>query len=118
MNVFRLYPNGAGPSEPYYVDVKIDIKEEKGKYDIGVSYEFDERIKTKKERTSLIKRLELYDNDCDIYYEGDIIVKNELTDKLVEYLLLDDEFLQTKCGLEDVHSYRLGLLKMVQLLWA
>ena len=59
--------------------------------------------------------MELYDNDCDMYYEGDIIVKNELTTKLVEYLLLDDEFLQTKCGLEDVHGYRLGLLKMVQL---
>lgn len=118
MNVFRLYPNGEGPSEPHYVDVKVDVKEANGNYDISVSYKFDEKIKTKKEQNSLIKRLELYDNDCGIYYEGDIIVKNDLTDKLMEYLLVDDEFLQTKCGLEDVHSYRLGLLKMVQLLWA
>ena len=48
---------------------------------------------------------------------GEIIYKNELTDKLTEYLLMDDEILETKTGMTTVTDYRINIMRMISNLW-
>lgn len=114
-NTFKvLHPNNN------YLQINIIIKElnynsEGCKYDISLSYLFDEKI-AYSSRTNYIKYLNLFDDDGN-YYGGDIIHKNELTEKLVEYLLMTDEELQKYSGRITSDCYRINLIQSINLFW-
>jgi hypothetical protein len=49
--------------------------------------------------------------------KGEIIRKNSLTNKLVEYLLMSFEDLQKEIGQTAVLTYKLNIMKSISLLW-
>ena len=50
-------------------------------------------------------------------YGGDIIFCNEMTDKMVDYLLLDDIELEKISGVSDTMHYRKMIMGSIGLLW-
>ena len=49
--------------------------------------------------------------------DGEIIAQNELSDKLIEFLVMDDEKLQQKSGNTHVKQYRSLIIKTISLFW-
>ena len=49
--------------------------------------------------------------------DGDIIVQNELSDKLIEFLIMNDDDLQEKTGNAHVTEYRKQIIKTISLFW-
>jgi hypothetical protein len=48
---------------------------------------------------------------------GEIIYKNEMTEKMVEYLLMDEEELSQYSGYTNPSTYKLHIMKCISLLW-
>ena len=49
--------------------------------------------------------------------DGDIIVQNELSDKLIEFLIMNNDDLQEKSGTVHVTEYRKQIIKTISLFW-
>ena len=49
---------------------------------------------------------------------GEIIYKNELTEKMIEYLLMDDIKLSQQIGVGTPYNYKTSIMKMITHLWA
>ena len=112
MNTFRLHPLG----ENLYVDIIFKVEEKKNTYYIKFEYNFEDNLNEKKNDT-IMKKLNLYDNMIESYYEGDIIHKNSLTEQLISYMLLSDEELEKCSGRVMSECYRLNLINTIKLLW-
>jgi hypothetical protein len=113
MNTFCIHPLG----EDNYVEITFNVLIKSETYHINFTYNFSEQINTKYKRKSILKNLDLYDNELEEYYKGDIIAKNSLTDELVSYMLMNDKDLELKSGHVHSESYRLSLIKTIKLLW-
>lgn len=111
-NTFRLHPL----AEDDYVDIIYTVEEKNNKYYINFKYKFEDNLDQKIE-CGIMKKLNLYDKELDIYYEGDIIHINSLTKELVSYMLLSDEELENHSGHVTSECYRLTLINMIKLLW-
>ena len=55
----------------------------------------------------------MLENNCD----GEILYKNDLSEKIVEYLLMDDKELKNKTGFGTVWNYKASIMKMITHLW-
>lgn len=61
-----------------------------------------------------------FEHDIDFrnnHMDGEIIAKNELTDKLVEFLIMSDYELDKVCGSIDAVVYRQQIIKSITLFW-
>lgn len=112
MNTFRLHPLG----ETLYVDITFKVKEKDNKYHIDFEYSFENNL-DEKIKNNIIKKLNLYDNMIESYYEGEIINKNSLTEQLMSYMLLSDQELEKFSGRVIAECYRLNLINTIKLLW-
>ena len=111
-NTFRLHPLG----DNLYVDINFKVEEKNNKYYIDFEYNFEDNL-NEKIKNNIIKKLNLYDNMIESYYEGEIIHKNSLTEQLISYMLLSDEELEKFSGHVMTECYRLNLINTIKLLW-
>ena len=86
-------------------------------YNIVFFYTFPSELDTDNDRKIFMKRLGLYDETIDNYYEGDIIRKNPMTQELIKLMMLNDENLKTHSGYVTAECYRLTLVNIIKLLW-
>tara|TARA_B100001175_G_C19502924_1_gene639197 strand:- start:208 stop:567 length:360 start_codon:yes stop_codon:yes gene_type:complete len=112
-NKFIIHPNGSDN----YVEITCDINIKETTYEVSYKYRFSEKIDTVEKEISILKILELYDNDAMDPYEGDIIYKNSLSEHLIKYLCMSDEDLSKVSGNVHYENYRLSIIKSIQLLW-
>ena len=112
-NTFILHPNGSDD----YVSITCKITIKDTTYVLDYKYTFPEKINTSEKKTNILKKLELYDNDTQAPYEGDIIYKNGLTEQLIKYICMSDEDLSKVSGNVHCESYRLSIIKSIQLFW-
>ena len=110
---FIIHPLGSDN----YVEITCDINIKETTYEVSYKYRFSEKIDTVEKEISILKILELYDNDAMDPYEGDIIYKNSLSEHLIKYLCMSDEDLSKVSGNVHYENYRLSIIKSIQLLW-
>lgn len=111
---FNYYRNTYQDGKKSHCSVKINIQEveyidTKKKY-YYISYEYDV------DKTNILHPF-YRDKSMEEHLDGEIIYKNELTDKLTEYLLMDDKILETKTGMTTVTDYRINIMRMISNLW-
>ena len=112
-NKFIIHANGSNN----YIEIICDINIKETTYEVNYKYKFSEKIDTIEKKISILKILELYDNDAMNPYEGDIIYKNSLSEQLIKYLCMSDEDLSKVSGNVHYENYRLSIIKSIQLLW-
>ena len=112
MNTFRLHPLG----ETLYVDITFKVKEKNNKYNIDFEYSFEDNL-DEKIKNNIMKKLNLYNNMIESYYEGEVIHKNSFTEQLISYMLLPDQELEKFSGRIVAECYRLNLINTIKLLW-
>lgn len=112
-NTFILHPNGSDD----YVTITCNITIKETKYVLDYKYTFPEKNNTIQKKMSILKKLELYDNDTQAPYEGDIVYKNGLTEQLIKYICMGDDDLSKVSGNVHCESYRLSIIKSIQLFW-
>ena len=108
------YYNYRNYGKKSYCSVKINVQaveyiDTKKKY-YYISYEYDV------DETNILHPF-YCDKSMEEHLDGEIIYKNELTDKLTEYLLMNDEILATKTGMTTVTDYRINIMRMISTLW-
>jgi len=99
-----------------------ELKYEDGNYyyDIAYTYNFIKSNKKSDESNNKLKIIlhPFYGNNmCKDSSDGDIVFKNELTTKMVEYLLMDDNELVEKTGLTSTQRYRINIMNSLALFW-
>ena len=99
-------------------NVNINIKEVM--YDNGSKYYYivytNEFKNNNLIEDTINKSHPFFDNDDLIeHLDGDIIVKNEMTDSMVKYLIMDKDELQTKIGNTDTNYYKSVIMKTITL---
>ena len=112
-NTFILHPNGSDD----YVTITCNITIKETKYVLDYKYTFPEKNNTIQKKMSILKKLEIYDNDTQAPYEGDIVYKNGLTEQLIKYICMSDDDLSKVSGNVHCESYRLSIIKSIQLFW-
>tara|TARA_A100001015_G_C14816484_1_gene642904 strand:- start:427 stop:783 length:357 start_codon:yes stop_codon:yes gene_type:complete len=65
----------------------------------------------------IIKHSSKDDNNSDSYIEGDIVVKNAMTEKMIEFLFMADENLKKFSGLRPPEDYRVEIIHCLHILW-
>ena len=106
-----------GFDEKNYCLVKIDVTEveyndTKKKY-FYISYQYDYSKDLDKSTHPFYGNEYLLEN----HQDGEIIFKNELSDKLIEYLLMDEKKLYNKIGFGTVYNYKSSIMKMITHIW-
>lgn len=112
-NTFILHPNGSND----YVTITCNIIIKETTYTLDYKYTFPEKINTIEKKINILKKLELYDNYIQAPYEGDIVYKNSLTEQLIKYICMSDDDLSKVSGNVHCESYRLSIIKSIQLFW-
>lgn len=112
-NTFILHPNGSNDC----VAITCEITIKKTTYILDYKYTFPEKNNTIQQNMSILKKLELYDNDTQAPYEGDYVYKNGLTEQLIKYICMSDTDLSKVSGNIHYESYRLSIIKSIQLFW-
>ena len=99
------------------INVEFSYTEKNNCYDIKFIYKFPSEIDTLNKQINFMKKLDLYDTITEMFYEGDIINKNPMTEQLINLIMLNDDDLKTHSGHVNSESYRLSLIHIIQLLW-
>ena len=105
-------------NELYYCNVTINIKELKYSngiihYDISYLYTYSDNLEQSKQCNPFYYSSDIY-NSNDMY--GVIIIKNEMTTIMVEYLMMDFDELQKYCGSTWSMQYKIYIMTMLTLL--
>jgi len=120
-NVFRFkdeesYSDGI---DPFY-DVTVNVTE--NLYEDGISYfyidykyKFNESPNPSNNQIARINAHPFRDNLENA--DGVIVMKNDLTTKMVEFLLKDDKELDKTTGFTTVQRYRINLMHSLALFW-
>jgi len=109
----------------YIVNIIVkDLKYEDGNqyYDISYNFYFVKSEKNSINEQNNFKKLSHPFNlnpyiDSFQEYEGDIIVKNEMTDIMIEYLLMDDDKLSKFTGHTTTQKYRQNIMWSLCMFW-
>ena len=112
-NTFIIHPNGL----ECYVKITCNINVDRDKYVIDYVYDYSDTLNTLKKKINILKYLELYDSELKEPYSGDIIHKNSLSEQLIKYLCMSDKDLEKYSGNVQAESYRINIIKSIQLLW-
>lgn len=102
-----------------YYDVIVNVTEKlcnngKKYFDIDYEYKFNESTKC----SHNVDRMNAHPF-CENLYdaEGVIVIKNDLTTKMVEFLLMEDEELCKIIGVTIIQRYRQNLMHSLALFW-
>ena len=106
------FSNEFNPNELNYCLVKVTVKvisykDSKCKY-------YDITYENKYANKKSIFLHPLFDTDS---LDGEIIVKNPLTEKLVEFLLMDYKTLEKFSGNSTAQCYKGSIMRMISELW-
>lgn len=112
-NTFIIHPNGL----ECYVKITCNINVNCDKYVIDYTYDYSNTINTPLKKINILKNLELYDSELKEPYSGDIIHRNSLSEQLIKYLCMSDKDLEKYSGNVQAESYRINIIKSIQLLW-
>ena len=101
-----------------YTIVKVNVQKKKYVngdifYYVNYDYEYSEDTPNVKETNPLVKLSEYVDE----IYDGEIIYANELTDKLIKYLLMPYEELKQFSGNGTPQRYKYCVMESIKLLW-
>ncbi len=103
--------------EDNYCLVKIKIEDieyiESKKIYYYISYDYKFGDKSNMMSHPFFGNKEMLENN----YEGEIIVKNELSKILIEFLLMDENNLKDKTGFTTTYNYRSSIMKMITHIW-
>ena len=111
MNTFTVSSIG----EDNQIEITFSVEEKNDRYNTKFEYKFSDSYTKLEAKITMMKQLDLYINEQ--FYSGDTICKNELSEKLISYMLLSDEELNKISGRTYVKCYRLILIHMIKLLW-
>ena len=94
------------------VTIKVMEKISGGKpiYDISYSYEYSNKDSMRANPFFYSKNIEESDK------EGVIVYKNDMTDQMINYLLMDSDELSQKCGMFWV-QYKIKIMESLANLW-
>jgi hypothetical protein len=125
-NTFRFdSQNNFTNSSSHYlttITVRLIQYEDGGKY-YYVSYKhkfIKDPLLSQEENKAIMKKIHPLTSFSHIdsdSYGGDIIFCNEMTDKMIDYLLLDDIELEKVSGVSDAMHYRKMIMGSIGLLW-
>ena len=107
------FKNEMNPHDPFYCKVGIKVDEilyDTGEkyFDIGYTYDYHGEESSRR----LIQPLYKADD-----HDGVIVLKNTMTEVMVDYLLMDDEDLQKVAGSSTAQHYRLQIMRNLNMLW-
>ena len=99
---------------------QINVKVEKKKYQDGklyyyVHYTYQYSVDNK--RCQQANPLISLTDEKDEIYDGDIIAVNDLTDQLINYLLMPFDKLKKYTGNSTPQHYKTKIIESIQLLW-
>jgi hypothetical protein len=123
-NTFKFYENerdSIDDSSPY-LEVKIIVTEKEYENKKRFYYvDYDYKIITKSDLCeaksfNIFKNTFPFKND-DCNSNGEVIYKNDLTSKIVDYLLMDDDELEKYTNNNTAQTYRSELMKALVSLW-
>jgi hypothetical protein len=119
-NTFKIV---SSTFDDVYFLLKIIVKElryESGKeyYDISYEYEFNGSNKLNSKQNNILKvELHPFYKEDNVNREGEIVYKNEMLTKMIEYLLMNDDELEIHTGFTTSQTYRINLMKAISLFW-
>ena len=122
---FKIY-NLDQPNDNEYCEITIQVDEnlydnKETYYDISYAYQYSDNNRTTVIKTNpfmlmdnhRINKQELFNE----HSEGEIIVKNSFTEKLIEYLLMDYDSLGKYSGNTTPEEYKLQIMETITLFW-
>lgn len=117
---FRMY-NKDQPKDNEYCETTINVEEKLYEnkeiyYDVSYKYEYSNNDNTTIIKTNPFMQMnnqELFDG----HSEGEIIVKNSFTEKLIEYLLMDYDSLGLHSGNTTPEEYKLQIMETITIFW-
>ncbi len=100
-----------------YCEMKVTVKVNKKLYDL--SYEYRYMGKANKFYNPFYTAFPTHEDEHNMRpgSDGEIIVKNKLTDCLVEYLLMPVEEMENIIGYSYAEDYKIHILQMISRLW-
>jgi hypothetical protein len=114
--IMKLQFHSSYLREENYCDTTIKLKEiqydedpNQNYYDISYKHKLSNKNLTTQQAHPFYKNME--------DKSGEIIKKNSLTEKLVEYLLMDFEELQKHSGKTPAETYKKRIMESISLLW-
>jgi hypothetical protein len=104
---------------PFY-DVTVNVTEklyENGNkyFDIDYEYKFNQSPNPSNNKVARINAHPFKDNLDNA--DGVIVIKNDLTSKMVDFLLMDDEELDKLTGFTTDQRYRINIMHSLALFW-
>ena len=120
-NVFRFedeesYSESIGPFYDVTINVTENLYEDGSSYFyIDYKYKFNESSNPSSNEVARINAHPFRDNLENA--DGVIVIKNDLTTKMVEFLLKDDKELDKSTGFTSVQRYRINLMHSLALFW-
>ena len=113
-SILRLH-DPFNEEESEYTDVKIEI--ERKKYDSGqdffyVTYAYSYPPCNHEKRGN-----PFLSSSYKEHAEGDIVAANEMTERMMEYLLMDLDDMTEVCGRVSPLSYKISLMRALTHLW-
>ena len=89
-----------------------EYKDTKKRY-FYISYEYEYGENSNKSANPFYGNKEMLENHSD----GEIIFKNELSEKLVDFLLMNDEELSERIGFGSTFNYKSSIMRMITHIW-
>lgn len=108
---FDIYDN----LEEYYCLVTIIVDDNNNIYDISYNYEYSPGEQSKRAYPFFYSNISKELNKENI--EGVIVLKNSLTEKLIEYLLMEPKELEKQIGNTWWVQYKIKIMESLMLLW-
>ena len=104
------------PEEYCQINVKVQKKKyQEGKLYYYVDYTYQYSVENK--RCQQANPLIPLSDDTDEIYNGDIIAVNELTDQLINYLLMPFDQLKKYSGNSTPQHYKTRIMESIKLFW-
>lgn len=108
-------------SDEIWCDIKVTVEELQ--YDNGYIYYmikynnfFSNQSDLKKDEINRAHPF-FYDKQFSSNIEGDVIVKNKMTEEIVNHLMMEPSELSLYSGTTSPMNYRANIMKMIALLW-
>ena len=119
---FKFYNDDYNNHDKSYYDINVIVKDitydndpTHSYYDISYQYKYNEDKDENSNKRNILKN-HPFKKDMESAC-GTIIYKNEMTDKMIEYLLMDDDNLSRISGKSTPQFYRHRIMISIASLW-
>jgi len=112
---------GSTDNDNIYCDINITVEElqyENGHIYYMIKYKntFSNQTDLKKDEINQAHPF-FYDKQFISNIDGDVIVKNKMTEQIINHLLMDPSELSLHSGSTTPMNYRANIMKMIALMW-